>query len=185
MRQRATTDPAVTTNASTQLLKNVEAVTALYERAENGINRHQRGAEHIAAWLARPRALYVIVIAAFAWMSGNALAHMFGFTPVDPAPFALMQGVVSLSGLLLATTILITQHREGKLADTRAHLDLQINLLAETKIAKLIELVEELRRDMPSVRDRDDVEANAMQRPADPQLVVNALEARMEGNDDR
>jgi uncharacterized membrane protein len=39
---------------------------------------------------------------------------------------------------------------------TAAHLDLQINLLTEQKVTKLIRLLEELRADMPGVRTRHD-----------------------------
>ena len=41
--------------------------------------------------------------------------------------------------------------------------ELAENLLAEQKIAKLIALMEELRRDIPTVKDRFDPEAEAMQ----------------------
>lgn len=183
MQRDTQNDTTAETAAAEHIVQNVEAVSALYERAEHGINRHQRGTERLTAWLARPRVLYLLLVAAFLWMGANLLAVALGHRAVDPPPFEGMQGLVGLSSLLLATSILITQRGQGRLADTRAHLDLQINLLAEKKIAKLIELVEELRRDLPSVRDRYDAEAAAMQRPADPQRVIDALANRMEGTE--
>ncbi|MGB8299016.1 MAG: hypothetical protein WCG85_26595 [Polyangia bacterium] len=59
--------------------------------------------------------------------------------------------------------------------EERSHLDLQVNLLAEHKVAKLIALVEELRRDLPMVRDRIDREADAMQEAVDPNAVIEVL----------
>jgi hypothetical protein len=50
----------------------------------------------------------------------------------------------------------------AKLAQQRAHLDLQVNLIAKEKVAKLIALVEELRRDLPSVKVRKGTLADAM-----------------------
>ena len=50
-----------------------------------------------------------------------------------------------------------------------------MNLLAEHKVAKLIALVEELRRDLPMVRDRIDREADAMQEAVDPNAMIEAL----------
>jgi uncharacterized membrane protein len=54
-------------------------------------------------------------------------------------------------------------------------LTLELAMLSEQKAAKLIELVEELRRDMPNVQDRVDQEAEALAQPADPEAVLEAL----------
>ena len=51
--------------------------------------------------------------------------------------------------MLTATVVLISQRRQTKLSEQRVHLDLQINLLTEQKVTKLIHLIEELRRDFP------------------------------------
>ena len=42
-------------------------------------------------------------------------------------------------------------------------------------IAKVIQLLEESRRDNPLIRDRVDQEAEAMAQPADPQSVLEAI----------
>jgi uncharacterized membrane protein len=54
-----------------------------------------------------------------------------------------------------------------------AHLELAI--LSEQKTAKVIQLLEESRRDNPLIRDRVDQEADAMAQPADPQSVLDAI----------
>jgi uncharacterized membrane protein len=74
--------------------------------------------------------------------------------------------------------VLITQNRQAKLIERRMHLDLQVNLLTEQKTAKLIELLEELRRDLPNVRNRRDSEAEVMQHAAGPLEVIAVLEAQ-------
>ena len=127
----------------------METITALRARAEQRITRHQRAMELSTAALARPRTLYLVVAFVGAWMAANiALPRAAGIVPFDPPPFWL-QGLVALSALLMTTLILVTQHRQTRHAEERAQLDLQVNLLAEQKIAKLIGLVEELRRDLP------------------------------------
>jgi uncharacterized membrane protein len=85
------------------------------------------------------------------WTLANVFAERFGWTQFDPPPFIWLQGIVGLSGLIVATAVLIRQSRLGELAEQHAHLDLQVNLLAEQKATKIIQLLEELRRDMPSV----------------------------------
>ena len=76
----------------------------------------------------------------------------------------------------MTTMVLITQNRQTHDAEQRAQLDLQINLLAEQKVAKLIALLEELRRDLPIVQDRVDRAAEAMTEPVDPHAVLSALQ---------
>jgi uncharacterized membrane protein len=80
----------------------------------------------------------------------------------------------------MTTLVLITANRQTRNAEERSHLDLQVNLLAEHKVAKLIGLVEELRRDLPMVRNRVDREADVMQEAVDPHAMLDALERASE-----
>lgn len=164
-----------------QLNQSVEPVSSLLQRAERGVSPHQRRIEHATAQIGRPRSLYWILILALAWAGFNLTAPRLGWWAFDPAPFALLQGLISLSALLMTTTILITQNRQTARAEQRSQLELQVNLLAEQKVAKLIALIEELRRDMPSVRDRVDEVAETMKAPVDPHAVLSALEKTVEG----
>ena len=82
--------------------------------------------------------------------------------------------------MLTATAVLAKQNRLAKLAEQRAHLDLKVTLLTEQKAAKLIDLLEELRRDLPNVRNRHDPEAAVLQQSMNPDLVLAALDERAE-----
>jgi uncharacterized membrane protein len=165
-------DPSV----SEHVARNVHAVAEMHLQAERTLGRHQRAIESITARLGHPASLYVIGAAVLLWVLGNTLAPRLGLRAPDPPPFSWLQGVIGLAGLLTATMVLITQNRQGKLNERRMHLDLQVNLLTEQKTAKLIELLEELRRDLPNVRNRRDSEAEVMQRAAEPLKVIAALE---------
>jgi uncharacterized membrane protein len=100
-------------------------------------------------------------------MLANGFAYHLGARSLDPPPFAWLQVAASISALLMTVTILTTQNRVAKLAQQRAQLDLQVNLIAEEKIAKIIALIEELRRDLPSVKNRKDSLAEAMTEAVD------------------
>jgi uncharacterized membrane protein len=69
------------------------------------------------------------------WVGLNA-----GLWKFDPYPFALLCMLVSLEGVLLSTFVLIKQNRMSQRADHRSHLDLQINLLAEKEVTKILQL---------------------------------------------
>ena len=55
-----------------------------------------------------------------------------------------------------------------------------MNLLTEQKATKLINLMEELRKDLPMVKDRHDTEAEALQQPTNPDQVLAALDEWLE-----
>jgi uncharacterized membrane protein len=138
--------------------------------------------EVLTAALGRPRTVYVTLSIVAGWVAFNLVTpKLFGWQRIDPPPFFWLQGMVALSALLMTTLVLITANRQTRNAEDRSHLDLQVNLLAEHKVAKLIALVEELRRDLPMVRDRIDREADAMQEAVDPNAMIEALEGPLEG----
>jgi uncharacterized membrane protein len=163
--------------APEHVVRNAHAIAEMHLQAERAVGAHQRAIESGTARLGRPASLYVILAVVALWAFVNALGARLGIRAPDPPPFVWLQGVVGLLALLTATMVLITQNRQSKLIEQRMHLDLQVNLLTEQKTAKLIELLEELRRDLPNVRDRHDAEAEVMQRAAEPLEVVAAMEA--------
>ena len=160
--------------------QNIEAIAALHAHAERGVSRYQRAIESATALLGRPLFLYLTFAFVTLWVGGNLLAPHLHWPQWDPPPFYWLQGIITLAALLMTTVVLITQNRQGKMEERRAQLDLQVNLLSEQKIAKLISLVEELRRDLPNVQNRHDPEAEAMTTAADPHAVLSALEETLE-----
>jgi uncharacterized membrane protein len=147
-------------------------VADLQAGAARGSTRHHRVVHAARMFLGRPIVLYGIVLSCALWAAVNTLGPRFGLAAADPPPFDILQGVVGLSGLLVAIVIVGAQNHQATLIAKREDFDLRLNLLAERKAAKIIELLEELRRDLPSVKDRRDTEAEILQQPADPQAVL-------------
>jgi uncharacterized membrane protein len=156
-------------------MSEIEPIAVLRARAEQRLGHHQRLLENVTSKLGRPATLYVLLGLVAAWGTLNAAWPLPGMAP-DPPPFPLMQGTVAFAGLLMTTLVLITENRQSRDADLRADLDLQVNLATEAKVAKLIALIEELRRDMPMVPDRDDPQAQRMQATVDPTEGIEAIE---------
>jgi uncharacterized membrane protein len=156
--------------------QNVENIGVLVSRAERKITRHQRAVEQFTRLIGRPRTLYAVIGVVVAWALFNLEAPRLGLARLDEPPFFWLQGAISLGALLTTVMVLTTQNRHLQLAEQRAHLDLQVNLLAEQKAAKLIALIEELRRDLPVVANRRDSVAEKMQEPVDPAAMASAIE---------
>ena len=98
-----------------------------------------------------------------------------GGQPWDPPPFPWLSEAVSLVALYTTVLILATQRHDDLLAAHREQLTLELAILSEQKSAKIIQLLEEMRRDSPHLVNRTDHEAQAMSTPADPQSVLDAL----------
>jgi uncharacterized membrane protein len=158
-----------------QIGLNIAAVQEFYARQEQGLGRSQRLAERMAGAIGHPAFLGAILGFVALWIAANEWRVAMDLAPFDPAPYFWLQGTVSLSALLITTVVLIKQNRAAGLAEQRAHLDLKVTLLIEQKAAKLIDLIEELRRDAPNIRDRHDAHAAALQQAMDPGRVLEAL----------
>src|ERR1035437_5395621 len=163
-----------------QISQNIDAVLKFYTREEQKLSHWQRILEHVGSFIGRPAFLGFILLFVALWMIVNILLRHFGMADFDPAPFFWLQGIVGLGALLTATVVLTKQNRLAKLEEQRAHLDLKVTLLTEHKAAKLIDLLEELRRDLPNVKDRHDPEAAALKKSMNPDLVLAALDERGE-----
>uniref|UniRef100_Q01XV8 DUF1003 domain-containing protein n=1 Tax=Solibacter usitatus (strain Ellin6076) TaxID=234267 RepID=Q01XV8_SOLUE len=60
----------------------------------------------------------------------------------DPFPFMLLSMVVGVEAIFLSTFVLMKQKRMSQRADERAHLDLQINLLAEREMTLVLQMLQ-------------------------------------------
>lgn len=174
MRPQISTDkPSTLTGPIGQ---NIDSILAYYTQEEQKISRSQRIAENISKIIGRPIFLGSTIFLIVLWMIYNFLAPNYGWIEFDPPPFFWLEGVISLLALLVTIVVLTKQNRLAKLEEQRAHLDLQINLLTEQKSTKLIELIEELRADLPMVKHRHDPEAEALKQHTDPHQVLAAMD---------
>jgi len=176
-------NPAVAANApplsdslTAQIQHNVATIAALLQQErEKTSTPAQRRLEHMSRLIGQPLYLLTLLVLVAAWVIFNAAAPILGIHPVDRPPFQWLQGILTLVALLTSTTVLIAQNREARLEQQREHLGLQINLLTEQKVTRLISLLEELRRDLPMVRDRHDPQTALLQETTDTAQVFSAL----------
>ena len=153
----------------------VQAIARLHAEHYQQSTRLQRIVDRMTALVGRPGFVGLLTLVVLAWTLANLGAGWLGRAPVDPPPFAWLQGAIGLMALYMTALILATQRREDQLAGYREQLTLELAILGEQKSAKIIELLEEMRRDDPSLRNRVDHEAAAMSLPADPQAVLDAI----------
>jgi uncharacterized membrane protein len=152
--------------------QNLEAILAMHVSAEQAATRPQKMVEKLVATVAVPAFLIGTMLTIGAWVALNlALLYMHRHV-LDHPPFGGMQAVVSLLSLTVAMLVVITQNRQGKVAELNARLDLQVNLLVDQKVSKIIKLLEEMRSDSPTLANRRDHEAEALQEAVDPENLA-------------
>ena len=155
--------------------ENVESIAELHMHAESKVSQHQRTIERITALLGKPAFFYFALVFVILWITDNLINIRLSGHTFDPPPFYWLQGLVGLSALLVATAVLITQNRQQELADQRRHLELQVNLLTERKVTKLLALMDDLHHDLPEVEHKTDPQVEALKEPVDPQAVAHSL----------
>jgi uncharacterized membrane protein len=135
----------------------------------------QKAVDCLTAFVGWPGFVAALAGAIGLWIAANLLAGRWGIRPLDLPPFAWLQVAISAGALFVAVLILTTQRREDQLAGHRLQLILELSILNDRKISKVIELIEEVRRDSPTIVDRVDGEANSMSTPSDTHAVLKAI----------
>ena len=108
------------------------------------------------------------------WIATN-LGLIPGLSPFDPS-FVGLAMVASVEAIFLSTFVLISQNRMAAAADRRADLDLQVSLLAEHEITKLIALASGI-ADHLGVRPVPEDELAEVARNVAPEAVLDEIEA--------
>ena len=157
------------------LEETIRSIARLHAEHHEKATPLQRAVDRMTAVLGRPRFIGVLTVIVVGWIGVNLIVAALGLHPIDPPPFSGLQGAASLVSLYMVVLILITQQRADQLSQQREQLTLELALLGEQKTTKVIQLLEESRRDNPLIRNRIDPQADAMARPADAQSVIEAI----------
>jgi len=168
--------PAAASDLSSSAKGNIDVLASLYERENARVSGMQLAIERISAFFGSPAYLIFAVAFIVLWVLVNAWGMHAGWEHVDEPPFFWLQGIVSSNALILTVAVLIRQNRMAQLAEHRAHLDLQINLLTEQKATKILQLVDELRRELPTLRGtKDAADVVELTKPADAEAILDAI----------
>lgn len=160
--------------------EHVGAVSEFYARHEEKVTPAQRIFERISLFLGSPNYVAGSLVFVVLWIVWNLAAPELGLSQWDEPPFFWLQGLIALNAFVISTTVLIRQNRMSRLANQHAHLDLQVNLLADEKSSKIIQMLDELRRDLPGVRDKVDQQADELAKPTDTEAVISIIEEASE-----
>jgi len=159
---------------------NLELLETFKQDEEAKISVAQQRIERISAFFGSPAYFAFAVLFILVWIAINTWGAQAGWHPNDAPPFFCLQGLVCFNALLLTVAVLIRQNRMAQVAEHRSHLDLQINLLSEQKVTKILQIVDELQRELSALRKRPDMEVAEMTRPADAHALMHAIKQKQD-----
>ena len=155
------------------LKRNIDALRRRRSEDAGRAALDEKLARAVTRFAGSMRFVYVHAALYGAWIVAN-LGWIPGVTPWDPS-FVVLAMIASVEAIFLSTFILITQNRMAAAADRRAELDLQVSLLAEAEITKLVELVSMIaeRMEVPTAEHH---EIDEMKQRVEPEAVLDAIE---------
>jgi uncharacterized membrane protein len=153
--------------------RNIEALLQRRRAEEEARAFDERIAQAISRFAGSMRFAYIHLLLVGLWIVVN-----LGLTPVprfDPS-FVILAMVASVEAIFLSTFVLITQNRMAAIADKRADLDLQISLLAEHEITRVITMLAEVSERL-GIQVKQDPELAELARDVVPERVLDSLDA--------
>lgn len=154
--------------------RNIQALLDRRQQIEQRRGFQDRVADRITAFAGSMRCVFVHLALFGAWVAVN-----LGWTPFprfDPT-FVQLAMFASVEAIFLSTFVLITQNRMQAASEERADLDLQISLLAEHEITRLITLTSAIAAHLDLDESRDS-ELHELKRDVRPEQVMEKIEER-------
>jgi uncharacterized membrane protein len=153
--------------------RNIAALTARQRQAERRSGWSTRLADTITAFAGSMTFVCLHLVLFGGWVLWNVGA--LGLRPFDPS-FVMLAMEASVEAIFLSTFVLISQNRMAEQADQRAELDLQVGLLSEHEITRLLVLLTAVARKLDVTEALDDPELPELSQDVRPENVLNTIE---------
>ncbi|KQS28297.1 DUF1003 domain-containing protein [Dyadobacter sp. Leaf189] len=150
-------------------------ISALLERTKEEQRRktfEERLADSITGFTGSMLFVYIHLTMFVIWIIWNL--GWLGLKPFDES-FVVLAMFASVEAIFLSTFVLISQNRMNAEADRRAELNLQVNLLAEHEITRLIQLTTAMAKKM-DIPESYDAEIDSLAKDVRPEQVLETME---------
>lgn len=137
----------------------------------------ERVADRVSDWCGSNVFLVLNVVWFVVWTVWN-VGLVPGLPPFDPYPFQFLTMVVSLEAILLSIFVLIAQQRSERVDELRAEIDLQVNMITESELTKVLCIVAKL-AERQGIDLSDDADLRAMLEPTNYQKLERVLDAQL------
>jgi uncharacterized membrane protein len=151
--------------------RNIQALLRRRQREEQAQRREDRLAARITAFTGSMAFVYLHLVFFGLWIVANV--PIVPWPKFDPS-FVILAMFASVEAIFLSTFVLITQNRMAALANKRDDLNLQISLLSEHEVTRLIKLVSQIAQRL-EIEEGSNPELADLMRDVDPEKVLDSL----------
>jgi uncharacterized membrane protein len=173
-RRSPTSPPVKPPGLGPVLDRNIRALQERRRREQAEASAQERIADAVTRFTGSMKFVYLHLAFFGFWIVAN-LGWLPGVARWDES-FVVLAMIASVEAIFLSTFVLISQNRMSAAADTRADLDLQISLLAEHEVTKLVTLVSAV-ADRLDIRTGIDSELREIRKDVAPEAVLDEIEA--------
>ena len=163
-----------------------ENVRAIKDWEQSALHSRSR-AERVSEWITSTAGRGPVLLAHLVWFAGWAavnLGFVPGVRPFDAFPFPLLTTMVSLEAIFLALFVLSSQNRLATQADKRAHLDLQIDLLAEREMTAVLQLLQDIAARLGVSRADANPQIQELAKETDVHQLTSKLDDELPANEE-
>ncbi|MBN3957327.1 DUF1003 domain-containing protein [Nostoc sp. NMS8] len=153
--------------------RNIRTLIRLRLQAANKRNLQDRIADMITSFSGHIVFVYVHIVWFGAWIVLNT--GRIGVHPFDPFPYGLLTMVVSLEAIFLSTFVLISQNRLSEESEYRTNLNLQIALLTEHEVTRVLQMLDAI-QDKMGIDNDEDSELADLEMETKPEDVLTEIE---------
>ena len=158
--------------------RTTESIVGLEQREREPQSVEEHLGERITAVAGSLSFVYIHVAWFGTWMAWNTIP---GLPHFDEFPFTFLTLIVSLEAIFLSTFVLISQNRQSARADRSAMVDLEVNVIAERELTKILEIVADIQRHITDpAHDREVEEMISTVHLEEIKTSMDDAEARME-----
>lgn len=152
----------------------IQLVKSLKGKADRRRTTPEKLSDWLTAHFGSVWFLFANVVWFTIWIVVN-LGFVPGVVPFDPFPFGLLTMIVSLEAIILSIFVLMSQNRAAKVDDLREELDLEIDIITEQEITKVLELLSKIAHKQ-GINVKDDQVLQEMLQPTDKDKIELAME---------
>lgn len=170
---RPTTDALRPGSFSTVLERNIRALHERKRRENGRATLQQAAADAVTRFAGSMPFVYINAAIVAVWIAVNQ-----GWAPPVPRfdqSYVILATAASVEGIFLSTFVLISQNRAAASANRRAELDLQVNLLSEHEITRLLALTAAI-ADKLGVAEARDPSLPELKEHVAPEKVLDRIE---------
>ncbi|WP_210464603.1 DUF1003 domain-containing protein [Rufibacter roseolus] len=156
--------------------RNIKALLDRRKQEDRSRNMSERISDAVTKFTGSMLFVVIHLLLFGTWIAWNS--GWLGLKPFDES-FVVLAMFASVEAIFLSTFVLISQNRSNIQADKRADLDLQVSLLAEHEITRLVTLVTAMAKQM-GIEAAHDPEIDELAKDVQPEKVMDTMEKQQE-----